>query len=99
MDTTLEDVVSRIILVQEMKLLHLQDVKKLNEEGDMLVMKCNKSMMRILEKYRSHYSRLEKEKDNNNIVIRELCGLSYLRIGLEKDTLKFIEMYFFLRII
>ena len=89
---TIDDVITNLVLVQDIKLLHLQTV--FFNHKDVLITKfVNKNtLLRILEKYRAHYSRIKINQDN--ILIKNLCELSFLRVGLEKDTLKLIDVYF-----
>ena len=89
---TIDDVIRNLVIVQDIKLLHLQTV--FFNHKDVLITKfVNKNtLLRILEKYRAHYSQIKINQDN--ILIKNLCELSFLRVGLEKDTLKLIDVYF-----
>ncbi len=63
---------------------------------------CKRSLLKTIEKYRTHFSSIqirewrdyEIGKNYCAILIRKLSSLSYLRVGLEKETLILIEDYF-----
>ena len=89
---TIDDVIKNLVIVQDIKLLHLQTVF-FNRKDVLITNFVNKNtLLRILKKYRDHYSEIEIK--DHSILIKKLCHLSFLRVGLEKDTLKFIDVYF-----
>ena len=89
---TLEDVVRKHQLVQEMKLLFLQGVKLDGRDIQIHHIVNEKVLIRILKKYREHYDDVMKWK--GVITIFNLEELSFLRVGLEKEVLRFMEPYF-----
>jgi len=50
-----------------------------------------KALVKILDRYKDHYD--EVMKYNNIITIFNLNRLSFLRVGLEKEVLRFMEPY------
>lgn len=91
---TLEDVVRKHKLIQEMKLLFLQGIKISGRDIQIHHIVNEKALIRILEKYREHYDDVMAWK--GVITIFNLCDLSFLRVGLEKEVLPFMEPYGFL---
>jgi hypothetical protein len=88
---TLNDVVRNIGLIQDMKLLFLQGITKKGKDISIHHIVDEKALVKILERYRDHYD--EVMKYNNVITIFNLNKLSFLRVGLEKEVLKFMEPY------
>jgi len=88
---TLHDVVRKIGLIQEMKLLFLQGITKKGKDISIHQIVDEKALVKILERYRDHYD--EVMKYNNVITIFNLNRLSFLRVGLEKEVLRFMEPY------
>lgn len=88
---TLYDVVSKIGLVQDMKLLFLQGINKNGKDISIHHIVNEKALVKILERYRDHYDDVMKYK--NVITIYNLDKLSFLRVGLEKEVLRFMEPY------
>ena len=91
---TLDDVLEKIKLIQEMKLLFLQGVTLHDEGRDICIHHIvnEKTLIKIIEKYRHHYD--DVMKYHNTITIYNLHKLSFLRVGLQKEVLRFMENYF-----
>ena len=90
---TIDDVLQKIKLVQEMKLLFLQGVTLRDKGRDICIHHIvnEKTLIKILEKYRDHYD--DVMKWHNTITIYNLDKLSFLRVGLEKEILRFMKPY------
>ena len=91
---TLEDVLRRHQLVQQMKLLFLQGIKINGRDIQIHHVVDEKALIRILDKYRDHYDDVMGWK--GVITIFNLEELSFLRVGLEKEVLPFMKPYGFL---
>lgn len=89
---TIEDVISNLKHIQDMKLLFLQGVKFFNRDVFIYRIVSKNALIRIIKKYPTHYSDLIIE--NDTITIKNLCRLSFLRVGLKKEILRFMEPYF-----
>jgi hypothetical protein len=89
---TIKDVIRNIEIIQDMKLLFLQS--SIFNGKDVIITNIvdKKALLRTIEKYRNHYSTIEINE--HNIVIKRLSKLSFLRVGLEKEILTFMENYF-----
>jgi len=90
---TLNDVVQKHHVIQEMKLLFLQGVKLDGKDIHIHHVVNKKGLIRILDKYRDHYEEVMGWK--GVITIFNLDELSFLRVGLEKEVLRFMEPYDF----
>lgn len=88
---TLHDVVRKIGIIQDMKLLFLQGITKSGKDISIHQIVNEKALVKILERYRDHYD--DVMKYNNVITIYNLNRLSFLRVGLEKEVLRFMEPY------
>ena len=89
---TIEDVVINLQHIQDMKLLFLQGVKFFNKDAFIYRIVNKNTLIRILQKSPTHYKNLIIE--NDTITIKNLCILSFLRVGLEKEILRFMVPYF-----
>jgi hypothetical protein len=89
---TISDVVNRIINIQDFKLANLQECLFIGKDVLITKIVAKKSLVRLIEKYRKHYSKVEI--DENTILIKKLSKLSFLRVGLEKEILKYAENYY-----
>jgi len=89
---TISDVVNRIINIQDFKLANLQECLFIGKDVLITKIVAKKSLVRLIEKYRKHYSTVEI--DENTILIKKLSKLSFLRVGLEKEILKYAENYY-----
>ena len=90
---TLNDVVRNIGIIQDMKLLFLQGITKSGKDISIHQIVDEKALVKILERYRDHYD--DVMKYNNVITIYNLDRLSFLRVGLEKEILPFMEPYMY----
>lgn len=90
---TLHDVVRNIGIIQDMKLLFLQGITKSGKDISIHQIVDEKALVKILERYRDHYD--DVMKYNNVITIYNLDRLSFLRVGLEKEVLPFMEPYMY----
>lgn len=90
---TLHDVVRKIGIIQDMKLLFLQGITKRGKDISIHQIVDEKALVKILERYRDHYDDVMKYK--NVITIYNLNRLSFLRVGLEKEVLPFMEPYMY----
>lgn len=90
-DYTLHDVLNKIKLVQEMKLLFLQGVNLSGRDIRIHHVVDEKALINILTKYQDHYD--DVMGGNNTITIFNLSKSSYLRKGLEKQVLPFMKPY------
>ena len=90
---TLNDVVRNIGIIQDMKLLFLQGITKRGKDISIHQIVDEKALVKILERYRDHYDDVMKYK--NVITIYNLDRLSFLRVGLEKEVLPFMEPYMY----
>ena len=90
---TLHDVVRKIGIIQDMKLLFLQGITKSGKDISIHQIVNEKALVKILERYRDHYD--DVMKYNNVITIYNLNRLSFLRVGLEKEILRFMEPYMY----
>lgn len=90
---TLHDVVRNIGIIQDMKLLFLQGITKSGKDISIHQIVDEKALVKILERYRDHYD--DVMKYNNVITIYNLDRLSFLRVGLEKEVLRFMEPYMY----
>ena len=90
---TLHDVVRNIGIIQDMKLLFLQGITKRGKDISIHQIVDEKALVKILERYRDHYDDVMKYK--NVITIYNLDRLSFLRVGLEKEVLPFMEPYMY----
>lgn len=88
---TLSDVVDKLKLVQIMKLLFLQGITKKGKDITIHHIVSEKSLVDILDKYSDHYD--DVMKYNGTITIFNLDQLSFLRVGLEKQVLRFMIPY------
>lgn len=89
--TLLHDVLNKIKLVQEMKLLYLQGVNLSGRDIRIHHVINEKTLIDILTKYRDDYD--DVMGGNDVITIFNLDRSSLLRKGLEKKVLKFMEPY------
>ena len=91
-EITIFDVLRKIQHIQDIKLLFLQDA--FFEGKDVYIKNIinRNTVIRIIKKYPNHYKNLII--NDNTIVIKNLCKLSFLRVGLEKEMLRFMEPYF-----
>ena len=87
----LDDVLYKIKLVQEMKLLYLQGVNLSGRDIRIHHVINEKALIDILTKYRDDYD--DVMGGNDVITIFNLNRSSLLRKGLEKKVLKFMEPY------
>jgi len=87
----LDDVLYKIKLVQEMKLLYLQGVNLSGRDIRIHHIINEKALIDILTKYRDDYD--DVMGGNDVITIFNLDRSSLLRKGLEKKVLKFMEPY------
>ena len=92
-DYTLDDVVLKIQYVQDMHLLFLQGVTLKGRDICIHTIVNRKQLIRILEKYRDHYDEVMGFRNGGSITIYNLNKLSFLRVGLEKEVLRFMEPY------
>ena len=76
-----------------MKLLFLQGITKRGKDISIHQIVDEKALVKILERYRDHYDDVMKYK--NVITIYNLDRLSFLRVGLEKEVLPFMEPYMY----
>ena len=90
---TIEDVVTKLEIIQEMKLLFLQGVTFNGKNVHIHHIVNRNSLLKILRKYRNHYRKMVINNDDS-IIINHLHKLSFLRVGLEKEILRFMEPYF-----
>ena len=90
-DYTLHDVLNKIKLVQEMKLLFLQGVNLSGRDIRIHHVIDEKALINILTKYQDHYD--DVMGGNNTITIFNLSKSSFLRKGLEKQVLPFMKPY------
>lgn len=89
--TLLHDVLNKIKLVQEMKLLYLQGVNLSGRDIRIHHVVDEKALINILTKYQDHYD--DVMGGNGTITIFNLSKSSYLRKGLEKKVLPFMKPY------
>lgn len=88
---TLHDVVNKIKLVQEMKLLFLQGVALSGRDIRIVCIVNENELIKLLNKYRDHFD--DVMGGNGTITIFNLSKSSYLRMGLEKQVLRFMKPY------
>ena len=89
---TISDVLRKILHVQEMKLLYLQGgVCVKGKDIHIHEIVNEKGLTKILERYRDHFD--DVMKYNDTISIYNLDRLSFLRVGLEKEVLRFMIPY------
>jgi hypothetical protein len=91
----LQDVINKIQIIQDMKLLMLQKCTFIDKDVKIYQIVNKKSLLKIIERYKKHYKNIHINEDN--IIIEMLCDLSFLRVGLEKEILKFMEPYFYIQ--
>jgi len=89
---TILDVLTKLRHVQEMKLLLLQGIT-INIHKDITIHNIvhEKELIKILDRYRDHYD--DVMKYNDTITIFNLDKNSYLRVGLQKQILRFMIPY------
>jgi hypothetical protein len=89
---TILDVLTKLRHVQEMKLLFLQGIT-INIHEDITIHNIvhEKELIKILDRYRDHYD--DVMKYNDTITIFNLDKNSYLRVGLQKQILRFMIPY------
>ena len=88
---TISDALRKILHIQEMKLLYLQGISVRGEDICIERIVNEKALIKILDRYRDHYD--DVMKFNNTITIYNLDRDSFLRVGLEKEVLKFMIPY------
>jgi hypothetical protein len=90
---TIEDVVHKIASIQDMKILFSQQGVIFNDKDVKINHVVDKNaLVKTIKKYRNHYTNIEIDRDS--ISINNLLDLSLLRVGLEKEILRFMEPYF-----
>ena len=78
------------------------DEEEYKEDVLIEIIVCKKSLLKTIEKYRTQFSSIQVHEWRDHeigknycvIFIKKLSSLSYLRMGLEKETLSLIEDYF-----
>jgi putative lipase involved disintegration of autophagic bodies len=90
---TIEDVMHKIKTIQDMKILFSQQGVIFNDKDVKINHVVDKNaLLKTIERYRNHYTNIEVDRDS--ISINNLSDLSYLRVGLEKEILRFMKPYF-----
>lgn len=93
MDTyTLDDVLQKIILVQDMKLLFLQGITRRGKDIIIHHIVNRNSLIKVIQKYSHHFDDV-MAFPHGSITIFNLSHLSFLRVGLQKQVIRFIEPY------
>lgn len=89
---TILDVITKLRHVQEMKLLFLQGIT-INKHKDITIHNIvnENELIKILDRYHDHYD--DVMKYNGTITIFNLDKNSFLRVGLQKQILRFMIPY------
>jgi len=92
---TIKDVVANLIIIQQMKLLFLQDATFDGKDVYIHHIVNRSALLKLLrdKKYRKHYKNFFINNDGS-ITIHRLNKLSFLWVGLKKEILRFMEPYF-----